>query len=270
MKKIVFVIVLLTVFTGCSIISLLKKNHPPVFSSDFFPTHKSEKISYQDLEIKWECGDPENNQLYFDLYFGDNSEELKLMNKKDKKQSCKIFFDLKPETKYYYKIVASDKKNIVESPLIQFSTNYYYPEWWEKTDKNKIYYYGVGLHEIQRYVQSLASENAKKQKYFFLKPQIKKQLDELLFEANVIDTLALKMAQQVMELMANDDYSTVEMDLQETIVTKLNFYRTYVRYGIPLRTWNTKLYRLIKSALPLYNEIKFSQKFRKFEEKYKN
>ncbi|MCD4819570.1 MAG: hypothetical protein K8S23_12850 [Candidatus Cloacimonetes bacterium] len=270
MKKIILIIATISIFTGCSIMNLLKKNHPPIFSNDYFPSNKSEKNCYQNLEIKWECGDPENRQLYFDLYFGDNPEELKIISKKMTKQNYSVFFDLYPETDYYYKIIAIDKRNIVESPLIQFSTNFYNPEWWEKQDKKNIYYYGVALHEIQRFSHTLASENAKKYKYSFLKPQITKQMDELLYEAHVIDTLALKMAQQVMELMANDDYSKAEMDIQETMVTKLEYYRTYTRYGIPRRTWNTKLYRLIKSALPLYNEIKFSQKFRKFEAKYKN
>jgi hypothetical protein len=270
MKKIVLIIVTVSFLSGCAILDLLKKNHPPVFSDEFVPSNKSEKVNYQNLEIKWNCFDPENRQLYFDLYLGDNPEDLKIVSKKTMLQSYSLFFDLYPETNYYFKIIASDKRNEVESPLIQFSTNFYYPEWWEKSDKKSIYYYGVALHDIQKFSHTLAAENAKKMKYSFLKPQIKKQIDELLFEASVFDTLALKMAQQVLEVMSNEDYLNEETDLQETMITKLGYYRTYTRYGIPLRTWNTRLYKLIKSALPLYNEIKFSPKFRKFEEKYKN
>jgi len=270
MKKILFSLIIISLISGCAVLNIFKKNHPPVFSDDFSPKNESEKISYKNLDLKWECSDPENRNLTFDLYFGDNKEELKLISKKLTELNYSIFFELYPETDYYYKIIARDRKIIVESPLIQFKTNYYFPEWWNAQNKRNVYFFGVATNDVQKYSHTLATENARKMKYSFLKPIIKKQVDKLLYDANVVDTLALKMAQQVMEVMAKDDYSKAEMDLQETMVTKLNYYRTYVRYSIPMRTWNTKLYRLIKSALPLYNEIKFSQKFRKFEEKYQN
>lgn len=270
MKKMTLIVTVLILLLGCSFKNLLKKNLPPYFVNSYYPENKSENINYRTLTLKWECIDPENQELLYDIYFGDKIDALKIMSKDQKEQEYEIFFELYPETTYFYKIIAKDKKNLLESPLRQFSTDFYYPDWWEKQDKSNIYYFGVALHAKQTYSHTFASENAQKNKYNILKPVIKKQLDEFLFEVRVIDTLALKMAQQVMEVMAKADYEEAKIDKQDTMVTKLNYYRTYVRLAIPDKIWNKKLLKLVYNALPLYNELKFSTKFRQFELKYKD
>ncbi len=92
-------------------------NQPPVFVSSS-PQNGQTDVSL-DITLSWTFTDPENDFLTYELFFGD-SENNTQSKYKGTENSYRI--SLEPSKTYYWKIVASDGKNKVQSPLLSFST----------------------------------------------------------------------------------------------------------------------------------------------------
>lgn len=266
MKKICVVFSLF--LTNCAFLGFLTKNQPPFFVDAFIPMHQSEMVAYRDLQLNWDAQDPENDQLFYDVYFAKQSDPLQQMSKKQTETHYKIFFPLEAETKYHWKIVVTDGKNRVESDTLLFQTSYFFPEWWAKQDGD-VYYYGIAANDRQRYAYSLAEKNAEKNKSEFLAEIVQEDMDRFIKEAGIFNVTLLKMAEQIIPIVANHDFVEAKVDLQETKQVRPDYYRTYIRVTIPRQEYEKKLLSAIRSARYLYQELSFSQSFRQLDVTYK-
>lgn len=95
-------------------------NQPPVVPYDPVPPDGATGIGIQCMLI-WNCYDPENDPLYYDIYFGTDIP-LPLVSGWQSTQSFDpgaLYFN----TQYYWKVVAhDDHMNITEGPVWSFTT----------------------------------------------------------------------------------------------------------------------------------------------------
>ncbi len=93
-------------------------NLPPTTPSNPFPQNGADNQPTQ-LTLSWDCSDPENDPLTFDVYFGINEEELDIFTTiTDPYVEMVISSPV-----MYWKIVAKDDHgNSTESPIWYFST----------------------------------------------------------------------------------------------------------------------------------------------------
>jgi hypothetical protein len=270
MKKMSLGFLAALLLTNCTLINLLKKNQSPYFLDAFIPMHQSEMISYKDLQLNWEAVDPEQAPLFYDVYFGKAGDPLKQISKRQTEHFYPMFFTLEAETNYRWKIVAFDGRNTVESDTLAFQTSYYFPDWWAKQNETgSLYYFGIATHEFQRYAYALAEENAQKSKREFLEKVVRDDMNRFVAEAGIMNETLKKMAEQVIQIVSNHDYSESKVDLQETKSVRRNFYRTYIRVEIPRGEYERKLIATIRNARFLYEELGFSNSFRKMDLEYK-
>jgi len=265
MKKMSVVFLVLLIFNSCSFMPFLSKNQPPSFFDAFIPMHQSEMVSYQDLQLNWDAQDPENEQLFYNVYFSRKSEPLKQMSNKQTETHFQLFFPLDAETKYHWKITATDGRNTVESDTLVFETSYYFPDWWGQQNKD-IYYFGVAAHSRQRYSYSLAEKNAEKNKHEFISKVVRDDMEVFLNEAAILTLL--KMAEQIIPIIAKHDFEQTKVDLHETKKVRKDYFRTYIRVTIPKEEYQKKLLSTIRSARYLYDELSFSQSFRQLDAEY--
>ena len=118
-------IILLAVIAGLTIvlaISLTRKpNNPPYVPDNPVPKSGSENIG-ESVVLSWGCSDPDGDELRYEIYIGDDPEDLKLVAKDLKTNSYRLS-GLKPGRKYYWKVVAFDSKGgKSESPIWNFKT----------------------------------------------------------------------------------------------------------------------------------------------------
>lgn len=88
------------------------------------PTNQSPTDGETDVatgsSLKWTCSDPDGDALQYDIYLGKDQDPLLV--------AADIFVDnfvpgdLDPDTEYYWKVVASDGEETVESPVWKFTT----------------------------------------------------------------------------------------------------------------------------------------------------
>lgn len=88
------------------------------------PTNQSPTDGETDVatgsSLKWTCSDPDGDALQYDIYLGKDQDPLLI--------AADIFVDnfvpgdLDPDTEYYWKVVASDGEETVESPVWKFTT----------------------------------------------------------------------------------------------------------------------------------------------------
>lgn len=270
MKKIAVMIPFIIILSNCSFLNILTKNKPPHFLDAFIPMHESEMISYEDLHLNWEAIDPEHDQLFYDVYFGKINDPLKQLSRRQQESFYPLFFTLEAEKDYRWKIVVSDGRNVVESDTLFFKTSYYFPDWWnQQNPAGNIFYFGIATHEFQRFAYPLAEEDAKKKQAEFLEHIVRKDIKRFLDEAGINDSTLLKMAEQIIQLVAKHEFTGATIDLQETKAIRKNFFRTYVRVSVPRPEYNKKLLSAIRSARSLYSELNFSQSFRQLDLEYK-
>ncbi len=92
---------------------------PPEIPSDPNPENNSKNISISSI-LSWNCSDPDNDTMSFDIYFGDKNPpgkvETHYMNKTYSP-------DLKYSTQYFWQIIAWDDNNESNNgPIWTFST----------------------------------------------------------------------------------------------------------------------------------------------------
>ncbi|MGC9384976.1 MAG: InlB B-repeat-containing protein, partial [Kosmotogaceae bacterium] len=101
-------------------VTITEANNPPVVPSS--PTPNDESTNQEtSLTLSWQCSDPDNDSLAYDLYFGTNKDpELLEDNLTEKSFTVN---SLNESTTYYWKIVAEDSNGaITEGPVWSFST----------------------------------------------------------------------------------------------------------------------------------------------------
>ncbi len=87
-------------------------NNPPSFPFDPSPADEAQNVSIN-ANLSWDCTDPENDPLTYDVYFGD-SPNPPLENSGQTENSYdlnNLSYDIEYETTYYWKIVAHDDHN---------------------------------------------------------------------------------------------------------------------------------------------------------------
>ena len=266
-NKFLYVILISFSLTNCAFLKLLSRNQSPQFQPAFIPTNHAKMVDYKDLTLSWECFDPENDNLYYDLFLAKVDEPLKQITNRQKESRYQLFFPLESEIFYKWFIRVSDGKNVVDSDTLFFKTKYYFPQWWgEQNSSHYLYYFGVGTHDFQKISFTLASENAEDNKIDMLSEVVQKDIQIYLEEAGINDKKLIQMANNVVQVVCAFNFDDVEYDLQETKRTKEGYYRTYIRAAITSRQYKRKLVSVIRKARPLYEELKYSLQFRKLDD----
>lgn len=96
-------------------------NQPPAAPSNPTPTHNADGISTSPT-LSWNCSDPENDPITYDVYFGTNNPPTE---KVATGQTAKTLSrsSLPNNTPYYWQITAKDNKgNSTQSPVWKFTT----------------------------------------------------------------------------------------------------------------------------------------------------
>lgn len=88
-------------YTEAEAISNFLPDTPTVISPEEEATVKGSKVT-----LKWEAGDADGDQVYFDLYFGKSNDPELL---KEDLESSSYEVDLEPSTTYYWKVVVKDE-----------------------------------------------------------------------------------------------------------------------------------------------------------------
>jgi len=97
-----------------------KVNIPPRIPSNPIPEDKSIDVSTTPT-LYWNCDDPDGDTLTFDIYFGTSSNPP--LVKSDLTNNSFIPGKLKPQTTYYWKVVAKDGRGgETEGPIWNFTT----------------------------------------------------------------------------------------------------------------------------------------------------
>ncbi len=96
-----------------------KINIPPDVPSLLFP-NENDTLSSSLLRLKWECSDPDNNQLEYTIYLGSPNNMQPIVI--DYKSNSYIFRDLLPSTQYSWKIVVTDGEYLTSSQTNTFFT----------------------------------------------------------------------------------------------------------------------------------------------------
>jgi uncharacterized protein (TIGR02145 family) len=95
------------------------QNHPPSMPSNPNPTIGSQFIPLDQI-ITWQCSDPENDQLTFNIFFGTASPPPIVVSNTNE-FSYKTY-SLERETKYYWKVDASDGHSTTTGTIWDFTT----------------------------------------------------------------------------------------------------------------------------------------------------
>ena len=99
---------------------VVSSNQPPNQPNTPFPTNESTDVPI-DTILSWNCSDPEEDPLTYDVYFGDSSPPPLVSSN----QSSKSYDPdtLNYETIYYWKIIAwDDSDDFNQSPIWSFTT----------------------------------------------------------------------------------------------------------------------------------------------------
>lgn len=138
-------ILLFTVTTGCSLLSDLEDllgvleddetddiidNYPPSLPLSLSPNNGAVDVSINST-LSWECNDPENDPLTYDVYFGISSNPQ--MANSNQSETTFNPGTLNNDEKYYWKIVAKDDHvNSTSSIVWSFTTNELPPDSFEQ------------------------------------------------------------------------------------------------------------------------------------------
>ena len=118
------------------------ENTPPEFTGTFTPADGTDGLQTSSVNLKWSAVDSDGDEVYYDLYFSDdsssvqsNDSNVKFLNKST--QTDFSVTNLKGHTTYYWKVIAyDDYGGKSESNIISFTTEnnppssptYIYPE----------------------------------------------------------------------------------------------------------------------------------------------
>lgn len=97
-------------------------NNPPEIPKNPSPQDNAEGVPTDSLILSWECSDPDNDTIVYDIYLGTNQNSLSLIKKNHTYSSYQVS-NLNFNTTYYWKIVAKDLKGgLTEGPIWKFKT----------------------------------------------------------------------------------------------------------------------------------------------------
>jgi hypothetical protein len=100
--------------------SLDRANLPPFQPTNESPVNGSVDV-YFDIDLSWTGGDPDGNNVSYDIYLGENALPLKIIG-----NQTQTTYDpgiLKYNTSYFWKIIAWDNQSASnESPVWEFTT----------------------------------------------------------------------------------------------------------------------------------------------------
>jgi hypothetical protein len=96
-------------------------NNPPNTPSSPSPQDNATGVPINVI-LSWECSDPDNDPLVFDIYFGVSQNNLGLLVSNHSTSSFEVK-NLAYNTTYYWKVVAKDSKGAIsEGPVWKFTT----------------------------------------------------------------------------------------------------------------------------------------------------
>ncbi len=253
-------------FSSCSIFKLLKINKPPEKPSNPFPEDISENIEIENLTLKWNCSDPDNDSLKYHVFFGKEKslDSLDLMIDDLKESSFKTEI-LENETDYYWKIIVFDGEFNVESDIWHFKTKPFFPDWWSVQDNpDYIYSFGKNQSKSQLTAKEQAFDIASKEKNKYIKKYIKDKIDIFISESMITNPKLLKMSDQLIAIVSNTEFENLKYSRQVTTSVNYDEYETFIRIDIPKKSINKKLYEKIILAKKLFEELQYSDSFQKF------
>ena len=97
--------------------------HIPNEPKVVYPENNIVLNNYKEVVLRWEAVDPDNDKLKFDIYFGTNITDLKVLAKDYEKSEYKLPV-LKESTTYYWKVIVKDGKGgVKEGAVWSFTTN---------------------------------------------------------------------------------------------------------------------------------------------------
>jgi hypothetical protein len=111
------------IYTNSSLIFhfTTKVNHPPYTPSDPDPEDGETDVNIN-VDLSWSGGDPDGDNVTYDVYFGKTSPPPRKVNNQSKKTYDPGILDF--DTKYYWKIVAWDSPGSLSTsgPIWSFTT----------------------------------------------------------------------------------------------------------------------------------------------------
>ncbi len=98
-------------------------NNPPDIPHNLAPSNGATNVSQTDILLSWSAEDPDSgDSLVFEIYLGEESTPP--LYTSGIKDFTRTISSLKPNTTYYWKIIAKDNHNAVtEGPTWSFTTN---------------------------------------------------------------------------------------------------------------------------------------------------
>jgi len=93
---------------------------PPNTPSNPSPSDNAVNQNFPLITLSWEGGDPDGDEVTYDLYFGKTPDPALL--RKDFSSTTHTKSALENSTKYYWKVVAKDGTHEVEGPVWSFTT----------------------------------------------------------------------------------------------------------------------------------------------------
>jgi hypothetical protein len=107
------------------LINVTEANDPPYIPSDPNPQNGSTDVPFN-ASLSWNCSDPDNDPVIYDVYFGTNSSPSMVAGNLSNSTYNPGMFN--NETTYYWKIIAKDNHSAqTEGPLWYFTTAQNHP-----------------------------------------------------------------------------------------------------------------------------------------------
>lgn len=101
-------------------LTILHQNDPPFEPYDPLPQNGEKNVDIN-ITLSWNCSDPDNDPLTFDIYFSNVTPPIKVVSKQN--ENSWYPGELVNETTYYWQIVAWDDDNCSTSgPIWNFTT----------------------------------------------------------------------------------------------------------------------------------------------------
>lgn len=97
-------------------------NPPPTVPSNPWPVDNSQLYTYYDVELSWDCADPEGDSVYYIVMMGESTDSLSLRRSvsptTNSSHQVHVYYYFISGNIYYWKVIAEDQAgNIVESPI---------------------------------------------------------------------------------------------------------------------------------------------------------
>jgi hypothetical protein len=97
------------------------ENRPPYAPHYPTPLNGAEEVSYLDVTMSWEGGDPDGDEVTYNFYIGYSEDNLFLFGE-DLETPSYHFDELDRLTTFYWKVVSSDMEYDVGGPIWSFTT----------------------------------------------------------------------------------------------------------------------------------------------------